>query len=250
MTQLVGILNVTPDSFSDGGQFLEQESATKQAEKLFADGATMVDVGAESTRPNATVLTDDEEWARLEPVLRVLIPKYPGRISVDSYHPATIQRALDLGDIIVNDISGLQNRDMFSLVTSKQSRVIVSHLPAPDAQTAHQQEPITTAEQVRDDLLDTATRLVSHGLPRTHIILDPGIGFGKTMELNWELLKFASLVPEYRVMIGHSRKRFLGEHRMETEPNLGAAKIAIAHGAAYLRVHDVAAHAKLVGISV
>ncbi|MCA9327911.1 dihydropteroate synthase, partial [Candidatus Saccharibacteria bacterium] len=191
---------------------------------------------------------DEEEWARLEPVLRILIPKHPGQISVDSYHPATIQKALDMGDIIVNDITGLQNPAMVALVVEKCPTIIISHLPAPDAQTAHQQEPVTSADQVRDDLLNIAAMLESKGLPRECIILDPGIGFGKTMELNWELLKFADMVPGYSVMIGHSRKRFLGEHRMETEPNLEAAKIAIAHGCAYLRVHDIHAHATLPGV--
>lgn len=138
---------------------------------------------------------------------------------------------------------------MFELVISRRPKVIISHLPAKDAQTAHQQEPITSARQVKNDLLETAKKLESRGLPREQIILDPGIGFGKAMELNWELLKFAELVPDYAVMIGHSRKRFLGEHRMETEPNLEAARIAIQHGAVYLRVHDVAAHAILTGES-
>jgi dihydropteroate synthase len=249
MTQLVGIVNVTPDSFSDGGQFLAPDSAIAQAEKLFADGASLVDVGAESTRPHATALADEEEWERLEPVLQTLVPKYPGQISVDSYHPATIKKALALGDIIVNDISGLQNDEIFAFIAEKKPKVIISHLPAANAQTVHQQEPITSAEQVRDDLLATTEKLISLGMPKKQIVLDPGIGFGKTMELNWELLKFAELVPDYAVMIGHSRKRFLGEHRMEIEPNLAAARVAIEHGAAYLRVHDVAAHAPLISNS-
>lgn len=105
--------------------------------------------------------------------------------------------------------------------------------------------PVSTVQEVRDDLLATARELEARGLPREYIILDPGIGFGKTMELDWELLKFAEIVPDYAVMIGHSRKRFLGEHRMELTPNLEAARIAIAHGAAYLRVHDVTGHAEL-----
>lgn len=249
MTQIVGILNVTPDSFSDGGLYFDSQVAIAQAHQLFADGAAMVDIGAESTRPGATVLSDDEEWARLEPILRELLPSYPCRLSIDSYHPATIGRALDMGDVVVNDITGLQHHDMVGLVIERRPRVIISHLPASDAQTAHQQEPISSANRVRDELLATAEMLETAGVARDRIIIDPGIGFGKTMELNWELLKFAQLAPDYAVMIGHSRKRFLGEHRMEIEPNLAAAKIAIEHGAAYLRVHDVAAHASLPGIT-
>ena len=139
---------------------------------------------------------------------------------------------------------------MIRLAVEWEPRIIISHLPAPDPQTAHQQEPIDSAEQVRADLLATVDELISLGMSPQQIILGPGIGFGKTIELNWELLRFAELVPEYPVLIGHSRKRFLGEDRMETEPNLAAAQIAIESGAAYLRIHDVAAHAKLAGIEL
>lgn len=246
MIQLVGILNVTPDSFSDGGLYMDPAAAIAQAEKLFADGAAFVDVGAESTKPGATPLTYDEEWSRLAPILGELLQRYPGRISLDSYHTETVRRAMEVGDIVVNDITSLQDPDMFALVVTEKPRVIISHRPARNAQVAHKQEPLNDAQAVQQELLAIAERLITSGMPQEQIILDPGIGFGKTMELNWELLKFAELVPDFAVMIGHSRKRFLGEHRMETEPNLAAARIAIAHGAAYLRVHDVAAHASLV----
>lgn len=245
MVQLVGVLNVTPDSFSDGGQFVDPDVAVRHAEQLFKDGATLVDVGAESTRPNATALTDDEEWQRLEPVLRVLLKQYPGRISLDSYHPATVRRALKLGPVIVNDVTGLHNPRMVQAVLELQPKVIISHLPGTDIQKAHQQPSITSVEQVRDDLLAQAKVLEASGLPRRNIILDPGIGFGKTTEVNRELLSFARLVPDYPVMIGYSRKRFLGEDRMELAPNLAAGKIAIGAGATYLRVHDVASHHQL-----
>lgn len=245
MTQIVGILNITPDSFSDGGQFVDPARAIAHAEQLFSEGAAIVDVGAESTRPNAEKLSDTQEWQRLEPVLEDLISKYPGRISLDSYHPATMERALELGRVIMNDVTAFHNPAMRDIAVEYMARVIVSHLPGTDIQAAHTDMPVTTVEQVRDDLLITAHELESRGLPRENIILDPGIGFGKTMEVNWELLKFAALVPEYNVMIGHSRKRFLGEQRMEIEPNLAAGRIAIEHGAAFLRVHDVASHARL-----
>lgn len=245
MVKLVGILNVTPDSFSDGGEHFDPIAALAHAEQLFADGAAIVDVGAESTRPHAEKLSDEQEWQRLEPVLGVLIPKYPGKISLDSYHPETMRRALMVGPIIMNDVTAFHNPAMRDIAIEHGARVIISHLPGTDIQRAHATAPVTTSEEVRDDLLATAHELASHGVLREHIILDPGIGFGKTMELNWELLKFAELVPDYAVMIGHSRKRFLGEHRMELASNLDAARVAIAHGAAYLRVHDVAGHATL-----
>jgi dihydropteroate synthase len=245
MVKLVGILNVTPDSFSDGGQFLELAHAVRHAEKLLEDGASIIDVGAESTRPHAIALTDDEEWERLKPVLRVLLHEYPGMISLDSYHPETIKRAYRIGPVIVNDVTGFRNPAMVAMAAELQPKIIVSHLPNMTIQEAHEHVPVSSVRQVRDDLLETAKMLESAGVPRQNIILDPGIGFGKTTELNKQLLKFAEQIPDYPVMIGYSRKRFLGENRMEIGPNLAAAKIAITHGARYLRVHDVAEHARL-----
>lgn len=243
--KLVGILNITPDSFSDGGKFIDPSAALKHADQLFKDGASIVDVGAESTRPNAVALTPDEEWGRLKPVLKVLIPKYNDKISVDSFHPETIRRALELGPIIVNDVTGLNNPAMMQLVIDQKPTVIISHLPGSDIQKAHQDVPVTTIEQVRQDLLAKAKVLEQEGMSREKIILDPGIGFGKTMELNAALLRFAEEVPGYQVMIGYSKKRFLGDNRMELEPNVAAGRQALQAGAAYLRVHDVAGHRQL-----
>jgi dihydropteroate synthase len=246
MVKLVGILNVTPDSFSDGGKFYDPASAIAQADKLFSDGASLVDIGAESTRPKAKALTADEEWQRLEPILKVLIPKYPSKISLDSYHPETQDKAFAIGPVIINDVTGMTNPEMVSTVAKlKPPMVIISHLPDMALQEAHQLEPVTTIKQVREDLLAKAKLLEEAGISRDQIILDPGIGFGKTRELNEQLLKFAEQVPLYSVMIGYSRKRFLGEDRMSLAPNLKAGRIAIAHHAKYLRVHDVAGQAKL-----
>jgi dihydropteroate synthase len=242
MTHLVGILNVTPDSFSDGGLFLDKVKALKQAKQLLQDGASLVDVGAESTRPKATPLTSDQEWSRLEPILKVMIPAYPGKISLDSYHPETIKRAFVIGPVIVNDVTGMNNPRMIDTIIKLNATCIISHLPQLDIQSSHQQKPINNLEQVKSDLLEKAELLIKKGLSKDKIILDPGIGFGKTMKLNQELLKFAEHVRDYKVMIGYSRKRFLGEHRMKLKTNLLAGQIAIDSGAAYIRVHDVAGH--------
>src|SRR4051812_25017759 len=107
MVKLVGILNVTPDSFSDGNLFIEPDKAISQAEKLFKDGASLVDVGAESTRPGAEPISFETEWRRLEPVLKALVKRFPGQLSVDTYHPETAERALVLGDVIINDVTGM-----------------------------------------------------------------------------------------------------------------------------------------------
>lgn len=245
MTQLVGILNVTPDSFSDGGQYMTLEAAIAQAEKLFEDGAALVDIGAESTRPNATTLTADEEWERLEPVLAELLELYPDSLSVDTYHPENAERALAMGDVIINDVTGMNNPAMREVVARHYARCIISHLHGHDVQVAHQGKLVASKQQVIDELLASVAHLEKLGLGRQQIILDPGIGFGKTPALNAELLTFAADVPDYPVMIGYSRKRFLGDNRMDLEPNLEAGRTAIGAGAAYLRVHDVAGHRQL-----
>lgn len=250
MTQLVGVLNVTPDSFSDGGQYSQPSAAIEHAAQLFREGAAFIDVGAESTRPGAIPLSDEEEWRRLQPVLEAVLPRYPGRVSVDSYHPVTIRKAFAIGPVIINDVTGFNNPAMRALAAELKATVIISHLPDMGIQEAHKTVPVSTVISVRDELLNRAQALERLGLPRGRIILDPGIGFGKSMDVNRELLAFAEQVPEYRVMIGYSRKRFLGEDRMELAPNLEAGRMAIAHGAAYLRVHDVAGHAGLEGISL
>lgn len=246
--KIVGILNVTPDSFSDGGKFFTYEKAIQHADQLFHDGAAIVDVGGESTRPYAVKLSDDEEWRRLEAVLTILIPKYPGKISIDSCHPSTIENALAIGHVIVNDVTGLNNSKMVDVVVRNKSEVIVSHLNGIDVEKAHHGELIDDVNIVRNELLGKAEMLMRKGLSKEHIILDPGIGFGKTARLNQELLSFAHLIPDFKVMIGYSRKRFLGENRLDIEPNLVAAKIAIESGARYLRVHDVKSHADFLGI--
>ena len=245
MTKLVGIVNVTPDSFSDGGLFYDPASAIARADQLFHEGAYLIDIGAESTRPGATALSPEEEWQRLEPVLQVLLTKYPGRVSLDSYHPESIEKAFRIHPVIVNDVTGMNNPRMVQTVVRLQATVIVSHLPGLSIQQAHEYKPITDVKEVTHDLLAKEAILIAAGLHADQIILDPGIGFGKSPEVNWQLLRFAELVPGHRVMIGYSRKRFLGPDRMELEPNLKAGHIACAAGAAYLRVHDVAGHMQL-----
>lgn len=246
MTRLAGILNITPDSFSDGGTFDSPAAALARAAQLFADGASLVDVGAESTRPGAVPLTPAQEWQRLKPVLGELLARYPGAISLDTYHPETAERALALGDVIINDVTGINNPGMVEVIARHRARCIVSHMPGTaHPQEAHSQTLLNDIERVRTDLLAKLALLGDRGVPAANIILDPGIGFGKTPGLNRALLEFARYVPGHSVMIGYSRKRFLGDGRMELEANLAAGRIAMAAGAAYLRVHDVAGHNKL-----
>jgi dihydropteroate synthase len=224
MTRLVGILNITPDSFSDGGLFNSAAAALNHAEQLFADGADLIDVGAESTRPGATVLDWEQEWQRLEPILPELLKRHPDKISLDTYHPETAAAALKLGNVIINDISGMQNPHMRQVVARHHARCIVSFLPAKDAQTAHTQTLVNDVNLVIDGLQQTRAELVALGLPFEHIILDPGIGFGKTPELNWKLLGFAKYMPESPILIGYSRKRFFGRKPYGNRTKLGCSR--------------------------
>lgn len=231
---------------------MDASKAVQQGRQLFADGSALVDVGAESTNPWSSPLNVDEEWKRLQLVLKVLVQEFPGQISVDTYHYQTAQKALDMGVTIINDVTMFRDTDMMSLASKYRgkARYIVSHLSpaATSIADAHKRMPTKNVQEVKDELLAKRTELIKLGVPVANIVLDPGIGFGKVPELNPLLLTFAQEVPGVEVMVGYSRKRFLGEDRMEIGPNLEAAKLAVASGAAYLRIHDVAAHKKALGL--
>lgn len=245
--QLVAILNITPDSFSDGTTELAPVQIINRARQLFSDGADIVDVGAEATNPFVQPLTPEQEWDRLEPILKLLLREFPGRISLDTYHAATAAKALGLGPVILNDVTTFRDPAMIKLAAKHQARCIVSHLPfaAKTIAEAHKNATMDKIEDVKKELLQRRDEMIAAGVKPQNIILDPGIGFGKTMELNSKLLKFAKEVPEVPVLIGHSRKRFLGENRFEIEPNLAAARNAVNAGAKYLRIHDVKLHRQL-----
>jgi len=251
--KLVGILNVTPDSFSDGGKYLDPANAIAHGRQLFADGAALVDIGGESTSPYSSPLFADREWERLKPVLTVLVKEFPGRISIDTYHPQTARKALKMGVTFINDVTMFRDPEMVNLAAEygSKARYIVTHLSldAASIADAHKRMPTKSVEDVKGELLFKRQVLIYRGVPAENIILDPGIGFGNVQELNPVLLSFAKEVPGIEVMIGYSRKRFLGNQRMEIEPNLQAGKVAAAAGATYLRVHDVAAHMALLGSS-
>ncbi len=237
--QLFGIINITPDSFSDGGKFLQVEKALVQAEKMMNEGADFLDIGGESTRPKAKPISVEEEWRRVEEVLRTLMEKWGAKkISLDTKNVETAEKFLELGGKILNDVSGFGDSRMRELAAKFAPQIIVNHFPGKSVYEVHEQE-ICSINRVKDDLLKTAELLQEDGVKKENIILDPGIGFGKTMELNWKLLDFAKEVPDFPVMIGHSKKRFLGEHRFEDEINLKAGLRAIENGVAFLRVHEV-----------
>lgn len=237
--EIFGVLNITPDSFSDGGMFLAPDEALAQAQRLFDEGATVVDVGGESTKPGAVPITPEEEWERIKCVLEALLKTFPGQISLDSRNPYTVGRYLELGGNIINDVSGFQDPIMIELAAEYDAVCVVNHFPGKTIDEVHEQK-ISSETKVMDDLMFKAEMMIVQGVDPRRIILDPGIGFGKTMELNQKLLKFAELIPDFKIMIGHSKKRFLGEDRFEKDPNVEAAKIALKSGAWAIRVHDPA----------
>lgn len=247
-TKIVGICNVTPDSFSDGGKHLGPEIAIQRVVDLFEEGADIVDIGAESTRPGAERISAEVEWGRLEIVLSVLQDlDLLANISLDTYHPTTARQFAEMGGLMLNDVTGFQDPEMVEIASSNSDLIcVVSHLPTPTTGEAHKlgSKKIDELYIVTEWLEDKAIELKLAGLHDRQIVLDPGLGFGKTAELNIELLEFPAHT-YFPVMVGYSRKKFLGENYMATRTNLDAGRVAIESGAAYLRVHDVAAHVRL-----
>jgi len=256
--KLMGILNTTPDSFSDGGAFDTLETAMAQGQALVDAGADIIDIGGESTRPGATLVPEDVEIARTAPViagLRAIGVTTP--ISIDTRKALVAAAALDAGANIVNDVSGFSfDADLAPLCAARGVPVCLMHAQG-EPQTM-QQNP--TYDDVLLDVYDAlAARidmLVSQGIPRNQITADPGIGFGKTLEHNLAILQRISLfhglgVP---ILLGASRKRFIGtlgnapEAQDRAPGSVAVALAAIAQGVQIIRAHDVAEHAQAIAL--
>ncbi|GLI91622.1 dihydropteroate synthase [Methylocystis echinoides] len=241
---IMGIVNVTPDSFSDGGLFVSKEAALAQARKLAAEGADIVDVGAESTRPGHTPVPPEEEWARLAPLLATLVREAGVPVSIDTYKAVTARRALSVGVAVVNDVWGLQrDPDMAHAVAEAGAGVVVMHNRA-----AADPEIDILSDMLRffERSLEIARRA---GVSEAHIALDPGIGFGKNRLQNYAALRAtpALLALGFPLLIGVSRKSIfkdLPEARVEGRlvGTLAANLLMAAEGAQIFRVHDVAEH--------
>ncbi|MDQ3995000.1 MAG: dihydropteroate synthase [Actinomycetota bacterium] len=247
---VVGVVNVTPDSFSDGSRFLEADAAVAQARRLHEGGAALVDVGGESTRPGSEGTDLDEELRRVIPVLEALGGHIP--ISIDTSKAEVARRSLALGAVMVNDVTALRgDPDLARVVADSQAYLCLMHMLG---------EPRTMQEDPRyDDVVSDVVRFlekrleaaVAAGIPEERICLDPGIGFGKTVAHNLELLaRLDELVALGRpIMVGASRKRFLGrilgDPQAVTGPvsaSVAASVLAYERGASLFRVHDVREH--------
>lgn len=244
---VMGILNVTPDSFSDGGQYVNRHRAIEHGLALARAGADIIDVGGESTRPGAAEVPAAEEISRVCTVLSALALDLDVPLSVDTRHAAVAREALSAGATIINDVSGFRDPEMVELAASTEAGVVIMHMLGEPG--TMQDSPVygDVVAEVRDYLAGQAALLEGAGVARSRIAVDPGIGFGKTSNHNLELLRrlpeIASL--GYPVLIGVSRKRFIGELTGEALPlhrktgSISAGLWSMSHGANILRVHDV-----------
>jgi dihydropteroate synthase len=245
---VMGILNVTPDSFSEGGEFLDTEAAINRAIKMTEDGAAIIDVGAESTRPGAKSVSANEQICRAIPVIEKLHKKIDVPVSIDTYNYEVAKAAIEAGASIINDISALSDDRMSELATQSGAAVILMHMQGTPETMQIEPKYEDVVGEVLSFLLERAKKAQGFGIPKNKIFIDPGIGFGKTFEHNLMLLKNIDQFVQsgYRVLVGTSRKGFLGKLTGKTKPSgriFGtAATVAIcaSKGVSVMRVHDVA----------
>jgi len=244
-TYLMGILNVTPDSFSDGGRFFDQTDAVLHAFQMAKDGADIIDVGGESTRPGAESVTVEEELRRIIPVIHKIRQKSGIPISVDTYKSQVAIEALNTGANIVNDISGLRfDEKMAGVIAEKNASVVIMHIKGTPKDMQVNPRYSDVVKEVYDYLSEAVDVARKKGIKQ--IMIDPGIGFGKTVEQNLELISGLDKFQEIGVpiLIGVSRKSFIGkilETAVEArlEGTAAAVTASIMHGADIVRVHDV-----------
>lgn len=245
---IMGVLNVTPDSFSDGGEFFTTEKAVEHGIRLATEGAQIIDVGGESTRPGAKPVSADDELARVRPVIAKLREKVPAFISIDTTKSAVARGALEAGASIINDVTGGRaDPEMMKLAAAKKAAFIIMHMqgtPQTMQTNPHYDEVVT---EVTDFFRQQYARALECGIDSMAIAFDPGIGFGKTVEHNLELL---ANLPRLRVhnrplVVGVSRKSSLGQMIGSTEmsdrlaPTVAFTALLRERGANVLRVHDV-----------
>jgi dihydropteroate synthase len=246
-THVVGVLNVTPDSFSDGGQFFDKSRAIERALKMTEEGADILDIGGESTRPGSDSVSVDEELRRIIPVIEALSDKVSIPISIDTYKSVVARKALDAGAEIINDISGLSfDPEMPSVAAQYGAPVIIMHMKG--TPKTMQVDPVydDVVDEIKGFLLQRAQFAEAKGIKQ--IIIDPGIGFGKKLEHNLEIFRRLQELTEldYPLMVGPSRKSFIGTILdvpvdSRVEGTAAAIAVSILGGANLVRVHDVQA---------
>ncbi len=251
-TLVMAILNVTPDSFSDGGDFLSIDDALRQAEKFVSEGADIIDIGGESTRPGSKQVPVEEEIRRVVPVIEEIARRFDVPVSVDTTKSEVAESALGAGAEIINDISGLRfHKRIAGVAATANCGLILMHSRG-TFETMHKQEPVEDIlAEVTAGFRDSISKAECSGVQSECIVLDVGIGFGKTLQQNLELLakldKLVKEFPQYPMIVGTSRKSFIGKILGDLPPDdrltgsLATAAIAVWNGAKIVRVHDVKA---------
>jgi dihydropteroate synthase len=249
-TFLMAILNVTPDSFSDGGRFPSTDEALRQTEKLIAEGADIIDVGGESTRPKSARVQAEEEIRRVVPVIEAITKRFETPVSIDTSKSLVAEKAVEAGAEIINDVSGLLFDEELAAVAARlETGLVLMHLRG-TFETMHKQEPVKDIfSEVENSWLRSIKKAKSFGIAKNRIALDVGIGFSKTFEQNLELLanlkRIVRAFPAFPILVGASRKSFLGKILGDAptdkrlQGSLASAAIAVWNGAQILRVHDV-----------
>lgn len=240
----MGILNVTPDSFSDGGQFVDIEKAVAHAKQMVADGADIIDIGGESTRPNADLVTVDMELQRVIPVIKRLVAEVDVPISIDTYKAEVARQAVAAGATIINDVGGAKfDPEMPKVIAESDAKVILMH----NRPHGKEDETIDILKQVKEELQESIDLILAAGVKSENIMIDPGIGFGKTMAQNAMLIRDIKALQElgFPILLATSRKRIIkalagGDDSVSTTLGTVATTIhAYAEGVAMVRVHDV-----------
>lgn len=245
---VMGVLNVTPDSFSDGGRFFDTDKAIKHGLKMAAEGAAIIDIGAESTRPGAEPVSMDEQIKRVVPVIEVLCKRIDVPISIDTNSSEVAKAALEAGAAIINDITALSDERMGELAAEEQVPVILMHMQGTPSTMQVEPKYKDVVSEVRRFLLKKVKRAELFGIPKERIFIDPGIGFGKTFVHNLLLLRNIDkfVTTGYRVLVGTSRKSFIGKITDKNKPDdrifgtAASVALCVAGGVSIVRVHDVA----------
>lgn len=246
--QVMGILNVTPDSFSDGGRFVARDRALAHARAMVEEGAAIIDVGGESTRPGAEAVPVQQELDRVVPVIEALRAELPAAVSVDTSKPEVMRAAVAAGAGLINDVRALREPGALAAAVDAGVPVCLMHMQGEPRSMQQQPQYTDVVAEVRDFLLERAAACEAAGIPPDRILLDPGFGFGKTVEHNLRLLKHLPVLADtgYAVLAGLSRKSLIGavlglpvERRLA--PSVALAVLAVWQGARIVRAHDVAA---------
>ncbi len=247
-TLIMGILNVTPDSFSDGGDNMNIEKAVESGVRMYSEGADIIDVGGESTRPGAQPVDEKEEIRRVLPVITELVRRIDIPISIDTSKPGVAEAALQAGASMVNDVTGLSHTDMAKVVACCSASLCIMHMRGTPRTMQKNTSYSNMLEEIRSYLYERIERALAAGVDERKICIDPGIGFGKNVEQNLELIRKISFFSDLRrpILIGPSRKSFIGiiagvEKPKDRLPGtLAAVSAAVIEGASIVRVHDIA----------